>query len=74
MQTYTGRIEAGRFYPVNGTKVPDCKVAVLVIESNPQNDISHHQAEAMRRFREEIRDSDEPVPEFERIKLQEIEI
>ncbi|MCL2053101.1 MAG: DUF2281 domain-containing protein [Oscillospiraceae bacterium] len=37
-------------------------------------DISKRQAEAMRRFREEIRNCDEPIPEFERVSFKEIDI
>lgn len=73
MQTYNGRVESGRFYPIDETSVPDCKTAVLVLESVPR-DVSRRQAEAMRRFREAIRNSDEPVPEFERVKFREVEI
>ena len=53
MQTYNGRVEAGRFYPLDGTSVPDCKTAVLILEGVPR-DISRRQAEAMRRFHKEI--------------------
>ncbi|MDR2577549.1 MAG: hypothetical protein LBC70_01885 [Chitinispirillales bacterium] len=73
IQTYNGRIEAGHFYSIDGVTVPDCLSAVLVLENAPQ-DISRRQAEAMRRFREEIRNNDEPVPEFERVKFKELEI
>ena len=73
MQTYNGRVKAGRFYTIDGTSVPDCPAALLIVEEAPQ-DISRRQAEAMRRFREAIRNSDEPVPEFERVKFREVEI
>jgi hypothetical protein len=73
IQTYNGRIEAGRFFPIDGTSVPDCPVAVLIVENMPM-DKSRRQAEAMRRFREEIRASSEPVPEFERVKLREVDV
>jgi hypothetical protein len=45
-----------------------------VQESSSQNDISHRQIEAMRRFRKEISNCDEPVPEFERVTLRDIAI
>jgi uncharacterized protein YjhX (UPF0386 family) len=73
IQTYNGRIEAGHFYSADGASVPDCRVAVLVLEK-AQQDISGRQAEAMRRFREEIRGCGEPVPAFERLKLREIDV
>ena len=37
-------------------------------------DISRRQTEAMLRFREEIRNCDEPVPEFERVSFKEADI
>ena len=73
IQTYSGRIEAGRFLPLDGSQIPDCPVALLVVEGDPQGE-SRRQREAMRRFREEIRNCTEPVPEFERIKLREVGI
>jgi len=36
-------------------------------------DESQRQANAMRRFREQIMNCDEPVPELERIKLREMD-
>jgi hypothetical protein len=73
MQTYTGRVKAGRFFPHSGQNVPDCSIAVLVVQDIPQIK-NRRQEEAMRRFREEIQNCNEPVPEFERIKFREVEI
>ena len=71
--TYNGRVESGHFYPVDDVMVPDCRTATLVLGTVSHN-ISHHQAEAMRRFREGIRKCDEPVPEFERVRFSKIDI
>ena len=73
MRTYTGRIEAGCFLTLDGSPVPDCPVAVLVVEGGTQDE-SQKQAEAMRRFRAQIRNCAEPVPEFERVKLREVDV
>lgn len=78
MKAINGYLDDGRFTPLDPIKLPKRVQVVLVFEDksadvNP-SDISCRQAEAMRRFREEIRNNDEPVPEFERIKFREIEI
>ena len=47
MQTYSGHIEAGRFYSNNGDVLPDSKEALLVINvAKPKN----IHAEAWRKF------------------------
>ena len=63
MQTYSGRIEAGQFYTEDGTSVPDCPVALLVLESNI-TDKSQRQLEALHRLQDGIKNCNEPVPEF----------
>jgi len=74
MQTYRAYFERGQFVPFAKVEIPEGSQAIVtVLEENP-DDVSHRQREAMLRFREEIRNCDEPVPEFERVKLREVDV
>ena len=74
MQAYRARYERGRVVPLGNPAIPEgSELIVTVLEESP-DDISRRQRTAMARFREEIRNSDEPVPEFERVKFREMEI
>lgn len=73
-----GYLEDGCFTPFKPIKLPKRVQAILVFEERivdaSLNDKSRRQAEAMRRFREEVRSNNEPVPEFEKIIFREIDI
>ena len=74
MQTYSGHIEAGRFYPNNGAVLPDSQEALLVIgKATKEKNI---QAEAWRKFFDAINTCDEDLPEtIERVNFtREIDI
>ena len=74
MQACEAYYQDGRFVPLEMLNIPEGSRAIVTILDAGRDDISRRQIEAMRRFREEIRNCDEPVPEFERVKFREIEI
>ena len=61
MQTYNGRVKSGRFYTADGTEVPDCPAAVLIVEGIPKARNSH--ARAWQKFLKGIENCDEPLEE-----------
>jgi predicted DNA-binding antitoxin AbrB/MazE fold protein len=83
MQACRAYYSEGRFVPLESLKIPEGSQAIVTIldvftgeaqQAGINDDVCRRQAEAMRRFREEIRNCDEPVPEFERVRFREIEI
>ena len=82
MQACRAYYSEGRFVPLKPLKIPEGSQAIVTIldfftneaQQADKDDVCRRQAEAMRRFREEIRNCDEVVPEFERVRFQEIEI
>ena len=72
MQAYKAYYEDGWFVPLDMPEIPKGTQAIVTLLDFSPNDGSRRQAEAMRRFREEIRNSDESVSEFERVKFEEI--
>ena len=75
MQAYRARYERGRVIPLGNPVIPEgSNLIVTVLDTEDQQDKIRLQMEAMHRFRENIKNCDEPVPEFERLKLREVEI
>jgi predicted DNA-binding antitoxin AbrB/MazE fold protein len=84
MQACRAIYNSGRFVPLEPIVIPEGSQAIVTVldftidDVKPiidTDDVCRRQAEAMRRFRESIRNSDEPVPnEFERVKLREVEM
>ena len=75
LQTYEGYFEDGRFHQTSqAVRIAGRRRAFITILDEPARDENQRQAEAMRRFREQIRNCAEPVPEFERVKLREVEV
>jgi len=80
MQACRAYYSKGNFVPFEPLKIPEGSHVIITVldflarEAEQADDVCRRQAEAMRRFREEIRNCDEPVLEFERIKFRETEI
>jgi len=74
MQACEAYYQDGRFVPLEMLNIPEGSRAIVTILDAGRDDISRRQIEAMRRFYDENRDCDEPIPEFERIHFQEIDI
>ena len=74
MQACRAYYRNGQFVPVETLEIPEGSEAIVTVIDFPRDSVSRRQIEAMQRFREGIKNCDEPVPEFERIKLREIEI
>ena len=74
MQAYKAYFERGRFVPFVKVEIPEGSQAIVTVLEETPDDVSCRQREAMIRFREEIRGCDEPVPEFERVRLREVEV
>ncbi|MCL2204863.1 MAG: DUF104 domain-containing protein [Defluviitaleaceae bacterium] len=84
VKSYRAYYDEGIFIPYEPVTVPKGSQAVITIldfafdaardTAGTTNEASRRQIEAMRRFREEIRSNDEPVPEFERVTLREVEV
>jgi len=66
VKAYRAYYDEGLFVPYEPVVMPKGSQAIVTILDFPiENDVSRRQMEAMRRFREEVRSSDEQVPEFE---------
>ena len=76
MQTYEGYVEDGRFFPIgSGLSVAGRRRAFVTILNEPaRDDETVRRLDALDKFFAEIETSDEKVPEFERLKLREVEI
>lgn len=75
MRAYRARFESGRVVPVGEPAIPEGSEIILTILDFPIPDTPvERQRRALRRFREEIRNCDEPVPKFERVSFREVEL
>jgi hypothetical protein len=85
MYAYKAYFEGGQVIPVGNPAIPEGSELIITILESPAktftiaknttlDNVGHRQMEAMRRFCEENRNCDEPMPEFERIKFREVEI
>jgi len=75
MQAYKVYYDEGKFIPFEPVAIKKGSQAIVTVLDAPvADDISRRQIEAMRRFRDEIRNSDEPVPPFQRISLKEVAV
>ncbi|MCL2405199.1 MAG: hypothetical protein FWC92_06600 [Defluviitaleaceae bacterium] len=83
MQAVKAYYNGDTFTPFKPVKIPKGSHAIVTILDFPINDASNHselddvsirQIEAMRQFITESDNCNEPIPEFERIKLREVEI
>ena len=77
MQAYSGYFEKGCFYTAGrAMPIPERRQVILtILEDQPvqDNTLDEHLA-AMDEFISAIKTSHEEVPEFERIKLREVEV
>ena len=75
MQTYEGYVENGQFFPVGSSlSVTGRRRAFVTILNEPAcDDETVRRLGALDKFFTEIESSDEKVPEFERVKLREVE-
>jgi hypothetical protein len=64
MQAYQGYFENGRFISFDGNTIPDCKLAIVTVVSEPKSRMS-----IWNDFFQAIQASDENVHDFERIDL-----
>ena len=73
----------GLFVPREPLEIPEGSEAIVALLDFPtvearfpgaMGDKCRRQLEALERFREGVRNCNEPVPEFERMTLREIEI
>ena len=77
MQEVRAYYDEGKFVPLEPLKIPKGSQAIVTILGFPFNDDLQEddecvrQIEAMRKFREEIRNCDEPVPEFDKAYYDE---
>ena len=75
MRAYRARYESGRVVPIGEPVIPEGSEIILTILDFPMpNNPAERQHRALRRFREEIKGCNEPVPEFERVSLREVEL
>ena len=83
MQAVKAYYNGDTFTPFKPIKIPKGSHAIVTILDFPINDasilselddVSIQQIEAMRQFIEENDKCNEPIPEFERLKLREVEI
>lgn len=74
LQAYQGYFENGKFYTAGRTlPIPERKqIIITILDEKDEN--KDEQLAAMDAFIAAIKSSDEEVPEFERIKLREVEI
>ena len=74
MQAYRARYELGRFVPLTALEIPEGSQAIVTVLDDAEDDVCQRQRAALVRFREEMRNCDEPVPAFERIEFREVEV
>ena len=76
VKSYRAYYDGVMFVPYEALTIPRGSQAIVTILdfAAETGDVNNRQFEAMCRFREEIRDDGDFVPEFERIKLREVEI
>jgi len=83
VKAYRVYFDNGIFVPYEPVAIPEGSQAIVAIldfpvenaqEHGEMDDVSRRQMEAMRRFREGLRECNEPVPDFERVKFRETDI
>ena len=83
MQAVKAYYNGDTFTPFQPVEIPKGSHAIITILDfpiddayvpNELDDVSIRQIEAMRKFIAENDSCDEPIPEFERLKLREVEI
>jgi hypothetical protein len=77
LQAYKGYFENGHFFTAgHAIPIPERRQIILTILDEPsvQNEVIDKQLAAMDKFIAAIKASDEDVPEFERLKLREVEL
>ena len=82
MQACRAYYADGRFIPLEPLDIPEGSQAIITVidffcslqTKNEIQDVCLRQMDALERFRDMARNCDEPIPEFESIKLSEIEI
>jgi hypothetical protein len=72
MQAYQGYFEDGQFIAQDHSRIPEHRRAIVTVLDDPID--STNRVAAWDKFFEEIDGCGEEVPEFERIKLREVEI
>jgi len=74
-QAYEGYFKNGRFYVAGkAIPIPEQRRVFITILDEVKDDTMNEHLNAMDEFIEAIKASDENVPEFERLKLREVEI
>ena len=73
LQTYKARFERGQIIPFGDPMIPEgSELIVTILDATvPESPISK-QRRALARFREDIRNCDEAVPDFERVTFREV--
>ena len=83
MQACKAYYSEGRFVPFEPLEIPEGSHAIVTIldfsisevqKADKMSDKCSQQLKALERFREGVRNCDEQVPDFERIKLREADI
>ena len=72
MQAYQGYFEGGQFITQDHVRLPERRRVIVTVLDDPIDCVDR--VAAWDNFFEEIDGCDEEVPEFERIKLREVEI
>ena len=76
LRAYEGYLEQGRFYPtgppvsIQGRR----RVIITVLDEPERDDETVRRLAALDKFFADVEANDEEVPEFERLKLREIEL
>ena len=76
LQTYEGYFEDGRFHQTGqALRIAGRRRAFITILDEPtRDDETVRRVAALDKFFADVEASDEAVPEFERVKLREVEI
>ena len=77
MQAYRAYYDEGKFVTFDPVKIPKGSQAIVTVLDFPLDEVSNKcrlQMEALTRFRKGVQNCNEPVPEFVRVTLREVEI
>ena len=75
MKAYRAKYVSGRVIPHGGPVIPEgSELIVTILDEPARDDETVRRLAALDKFFSDIETSDEEVPEFERVKLREIEI
>ena len=74
MRAYRAYYERGRFVPLVSLQIPEGSQAIVTVLEETTDEVCVRQRIALARLREQIKSCDEPVPEFERVTLREVEV